>query len=168
MLLLLSSPARHIHTCLSALPGTMRLQLTWLHLQNPPSSLSATPTPCRQWYRSPLASLDTAWSGHRCIGCAACWAVPFSAPTCLCGKQFIMGCGSPNQHISTCKSFEKNLKSIYQGRKAEKYGMCYKPLHHWEDTSDAELSSIVKQVFITTEIQAQTQESPDPTLLPLA
>lgn len=70
--------------------------------------------------------------------------------------------------ISTCKSFEKKLKSIYQGRKAEKYGMCYKPLHHWEDTSDAELSSIVKQVFITAEIQAQTQESPEPTLLPLA
>lgn len=45
--------------------------------------------------------------------------------------------------------------------------MCFKGLHHWEDTSDAELSSIVVQTFLTAENQAQTQEFTKPVLLPL-
>jgi len=45
--------------------------------------------------------------------------------------------------------------------------MCYKPLCHWEDTSDVELSSMVKQVFSTAQTQAQTQEPAEPVLLPL-
>ena len=70
-LLLLSSPARDIHTCLSALPGTMRPQSKWFHFQKSPSSLSAAPSPCWQWYHSPLASLYTAQRGHWHMGCAA-------------------------------------------------------------------------------------------------
>lgn len=69
--LLLSSPARDIHTCLSALPGTTRPQLTWFHLQHPPPEAcllsphlagSGTAAP---WRAHTLHRVDTgAWAAQ--------------------------------------------------------------------------------------------------------
>lgn len=120
---------------------------------NPCQNLACTPT---------LLALEPQ---PLCRGHQACSLYP-SLPPRVTRHRAPCGLWQPNPWHQHTAIIPLNPDSICWGRRAGKYGICFKGLHPWENISDAELSFLVLWHFLPQKTK-QTQECTKSVLLPL-